>query len=149
MTIPAKQRKVRKDALQRQRTRTGAEWEQQLVEELDALPAGWARCWPKAWQGQPFDISACLAGRPFAIECKSIRTGNLRFSALRPNEIENLERFYKAGGVSVVAVRRQEPTAVAFIPWADIRERILAGDRGSMPLSGWPADLAELLQEVL
>lgn len=148
MTVPAKQRKLCKDALQRQRTRTGAAWEQQLVEELDALPEGWARRWPTAWQGQPFDISACLAGRPVAIECKSIRTGNLRFSALRPNEVENLERFYRAGGISVVAVRRQEPPAVAFIPWYGIRERLLAGDRGSTPLSGWPDTLEKLMEEV-
>ena len=58
--IPAKKNRKHRDKLQRSRSRSGAEWEAELCEELDALPRSWARRWPKAWTGQPFDISAMV-----------------------------------------------------------------------------------------
>lgn len=141
--IPAKKNRQHRDKLQRSRSRSGAEWEAELCEELDALPRSWARRWPKAWTGQPFDISAMVEGRALAIECKSIARGNLPFSALRPNEIENLSRFEDAGGTALLAVRRADPPARVYIPWWTVRPRILAGDRGSIPLGGQPRTLAE------
>lgn len=144
--IPASKHRQHKDKLQRQRSRSGADWEADLCEELDTLPNAWARRWPKAWTGQPFDISAEIEGHAFAIECKSIARGNLPFSALRPNEVENLSRFEDAGGIAVIAVRRLEPPAQAFIPWYMVRSRILAGDRGSIPLAGQPQTLADVLE---
>lgn len=144
--IPASKHRKHKDKLQRQRSRSGADWESGLCEELDALPNAWARRWPKAWAGQPFDISAEIDGHAFAIECKSIARGNLPFSALRPNEVENLSRFEDAGGIAVIAVRRLDPPAQAFVPWYAVRPRILAGDRGSIPLAGQPQTLADVLE---
>ncbi|MDY5326995.1 MAG: hypothetical protein SPH42_09160 [Gemmiger sp.] len=144
--IPASKHRKHKDKLQRQRSRSGADWESGLCEELDALPNAWARRWPKAWAGQPFDISAEIDGHAFAFECKSIARGNLPFSALRPNEVENLSRFEDAGGIAVIAVRRLDPPAQAFVPWYAVRPRILAGDRGSIPLAGQPQTLADVLE---
>ena len=115
--IPAKKNRQHRDKLQRSRSRSGAEWEAELCEELDALPRSWARRWPKAWAGQPWAISAMVEGRALAIECKSIARGNLPFSALRPNEIENLSRFEDAVGTALLAVRRADPPAHAFVPW--------------------------------
>lgn len=144
--IPANRRRRAKDERQRARARSGDSWEAVLCDELNALENAWARRWPKAWAGQPFDISAEIAGHAFAIECKSIARGNLPFSALRPNEIENLSRFEDAGGVAVIAIRRQQPPARVFVPWWTVREVILAGDRGSIPLSGQPESLAAVLE---
>ena len=144
--IPASKHRNHKDKLQRQRSRSGADWEAAPCAELDALPNAWARRWPKAWTGQPFDISAEIEGHAFAIECKSIARGNLPFSALRPNEVENLSRFEDAGGIAVIAVRRLDPPAQAFVPWYAVRPRILAGDRGSIPLAGQPQTLADVLE---
>lgn len=144
--VPAKARRRHRDDLQRRRSRSGAGWEAALCEELDALPHAWARRWPKAWAGQPFDISAEIDGHAFAIECKSIARGNLPFSALRPSEVENLSRFEDAGGIAVIAVRRMEPPAQVFVPWYTVRPRILAGDRGSIPLAGQPQTLADVLE---
>ena len=133
--VPAKARRRHRDDLQRRRSRSGADWEAAFCEELDALPHAWARRWPKAW-----------AGHAFAIECKSIARGNLPFSALRPSEVENLSRFEDAGGIAVIAVRRMEPPAQVFVPWYTVRPRILAGDRGSIPLAGQPQTLADVLE---
>lgn len=140
--IPAKKHLQHRDKLQRQRSRNGTDWEEQLCDELNDLPHSWARRWPKAWSGQPFDISAQVEGHALAIECKSIARGNLPFSALRQNEIENLSRFEDAGGTALLAVRRMEPPARVFIPWWTVREHILAGDRGSIQLGNQPETLA-------
>lgn len=142
--IPAKKNRRHRDKLQRQRSCNGTDWEEQLCDELNALPNSWARRWPKAWSGQPFDISAQVEGHALAIECKSIVRGNLPFSALRQNEIENLSRFEDAGGTALLAVRRMEPPAHVFIPWWTVRDRILAGDRGSIRLGNQPGTLAEV-----
>lgn len=107
------------------------------------MPQAWARCWPKSWHGQPFDISAQVEGRALAIECKSIARGNLPFSALRTNEIENLSRFEDAGGFALLAVRRLDPPLRVFVPWWTVRDHILAGDRGSLPLGHQPRTLAD------
>ena len=141
--IPAKKKRQHRDKLQQQRNRNGTVWEEQLCEELNALPQAWARCWPKSWHGQPFDISAQVEGRALAIECKSIARGNLPFSALRTNEIENLSRFEDAGGFALLAVRRLAPPLRVFVPWWTVRDRILAGDRGSLPLGHQPRTLAD------
>ena len=114
--IPATRRRPPRNKLQQQRSRNGKQWEEDLCEELNAAPNSWARCWPKAWAGQPFDISAMVQGAALGIECKAVQRGNLPFSALRPNEIENLSRFEDAGGAALIAVRRAEPPTVAFIP---------------------------------
>lgn len=141
--IPAKKKRQHRDKLQQQRNRNGAAWEEQLCEELNALPQAWARCWPKSWNGQPFDISAQVEGRALAIECKSIARGNLPFSALRTNEIENLSRFEDAGGFALLAVRRLDPPLRVFVPWWTVRDYILAGARGSLPLGHQPRTLAD------
>lgn len=144
--IPAKRRRPPKDRLQAQRRGSGAQWEQQLARELDSIPGWWARRWPASYGGQPFDISAQAAGAALAIECKSIARGSLPYSALRPNEVENLTRFEAAGGISLIAVRRADPPTRVFIPWHAVQERILSGDRGSIPLEDWPQSLAALLE---
>lgn len=141
--IPAKKKRQHRDERQRQRSRSGAEWEAELCAELNALPQAWARRWPKSWHGQPFDISAQVEGHALAIECKSIARGNLPFSALRTSEIENLSRFEDAGGFALLAVRRLDPPLRVFVPWWTVRGRILAGDRGSLPLGHQPRTLAE------
>lgn len=141
--IPAKKKRQHRDKLQQQRSRNGTAWEEQLCEELNALPHAWARCWPKSWHGQPFDISAQVEGRALAIECKSIARGDLPFSALRTNEIENLSRFEDAGGFALLAVRRLDPPLRVFVPWWTVRDPILAGDRGSLPLGHQPRTLAD------
>ena len=101
--IPANRRRNQRNKLQQQRSRNGKQWEEDLCEELNAAPNSWARCWPKAWAGQPFDISAMVQGAALGIECKAVQRGNLPFSALRPNEIENLSRFEDAGGAALIA----------------------------------------------
>lgn len=141
--IPAKKKRKHRDKLQQQRNRNGTAWEEQLCEELNALPQAWARRWPKSWHGQPFDISAQVQGHALAIECKSIARGNLPFSALRTNEIENLSRFEDAGGFALLAVRRLDPPLQVFVPWWSVRDYILAGARGSLPLGHQPRTLAE------
>lgn len=141
--IPAKKKRQHRDKLQQQRNRNGTAWEEQLCEELNALPQAWARRWPKSWHGQPFDISAQVQGHALAIECKSIARGNLPFSALRTNEIENLSRFEDAGGFALLAVRRLDPPLRVFVPWWTVRDYILAGDRGSLPLWHQPRTLAD------
>ena len=113
--IPAKQRRTTRDKLQQQRSRNGRLWEEDLCAELNAAPASWARCWPKAWAGQPFDISALVQGMPLGIECK--------------------------------AIRREEPPTVAYIPWFTVREAILAGDRGSIPVGSAPHTLHDALKQ--
>lgn len=145
--IPAKQRRTTRDKLQQQRSRNGRLWEEDLCAELNAAPASWARCWPKAWAGQPFDISALVQGMPLGIECKAIRRGNLPYSALRANEVENLSRFEDAGGAALIAIRREEPPTVAYIPWFTVREAILAGDRGSIPVGSAPHTLHDALKQ--
>ena len=52
--IPANRRRNQRNKLQQQRSRNGKQWEEDLCEELNAAPNSWARCWPKAWAGQPF-----------------------------------------------------------------------------------------------
>ena len=79
----------------------------------------------------------------FRSECKSIARGNLPFSALRTNEIENLSRFEDAGGFALLAVRRLDPPLRVFVPWWTVRDHILAGDRGSLPLGHQPRTLAD------
>ena len=145
--IPANRRRNQRNKLQQQRSRNGKQWEEDLCEELNAAPNSWARCWPKAWAGQPFDISAMVQGAALGIECKAVQRGNLPFSALRPNENENLSRFEDAGGAALIAVRRTEPPTVAFIPWCRVRGPILAGDRGSVPLGNMPHTIPQALEE--
>ena len=82
--IPAKKKRQHRDKLQQQRHRNGTAWEEQLCEELNTLPHAWARCWPKSWHGQPFDISAQMEGRALAIECKSIARGICPFPPCAP-----------------------------------------------------------------
>lgn len=142
--VPAQQHNSSKDRLQSRRSKTGKEWEYQLCRELNEQPGAWACRWQNSWQGQPFDLTAVVGGIPFAIECKSLAKGALRLSALRPREIENLERFEQAGGISVIAVRRMDPPAQVFIPWVAIRHRALAGDRGSERLERHPKTLREI-----
>lgn len=142
--VPADRRRVRKDKAQQARCRRGDEWEQMLAADLDA--AGWAKCWPRGWAGQPWDISATVEGRSYAIECKRIARGNLGYSAFTQNEVENLSRHEDAGGVSVVAILRDEPYTVRFVPWYAIRDEVLGGGRGSVKLEQFPERLADVLE---
>lgn len=84
------------------------------MESLCGIPGAWARQWPADWAGQPYDIEATIEGRSRGIECKHIAKGNLPFSAFRPNEVENLSRKEDAGGIAVVAVRRDSPAVDCF-----------------------------------
>ena len=104
----------KKDKLQQARNARGKVWQDDLLESLCGIPGAWARQWPADWAGQPYDIEATIEGRSRGIECKHIAKGNLPFSAFRPNEVENLSRKEDAGGIAVVAVRRDSP-AVAFM----------------------------------
>ena len=70
------------------------------------------------------------------------------FSAFRPNEVENLSRKEDAGGVAVVAVRRDAPAVDCFFPWYYIRDAIESGERGSVKLEGLPTDLLNVLEVV-
>ncbi|PWL42811.1 hypothetical protein [Allofournierella sp.] len=142
--VPADRRRVRKDKTQQARRRRGDEWEQALAADLDA--AGWAKCWPRGWAGQPWDISATVEGHSYAIECKRIARGNLGYSAFTSNEIENLSRHEDAGGISVVAILRDDPYAVRFVPWYAIRADVLGGGRGSVRLELYPDSLAGVLE---
>lgn len=110
-----------------------------------ALPR---QSWPADWGGQPYDIEATIDGRSWGIECKHIAKGNLPFSAFRPNEVENLSRKEDAGGVAVVAVRRDAPAVDCFFPWYYIRDAIESGERGSVKLEGLPTDLLNVLEVV-
>ncbi len=142
--VPAKARRVHKDKLQRSRRRRGDEWEKDLAEELDSY--GWAKRWPRGFAGQPWDISAMLDGHSFGIECKRVASGNLGYSCFTENEIENLSRFEDAGGTSVVAIRRDYPFTMRYVPWHAIRDPVLGGERGSVRLEGWPEELVQVLE---
>ncbi|MEG0896878.1 MAG: hypothetical protein RSF73_04990 [Ruthenibacterium sp.] len=142
--IPAQRRKAKKDTLQQARRRRGAEWENDLCAALDA--SGWAHQLDKGWSGHPYDISAVLNGIPFAVECKRIATGNLGYSAFTSNEIENLTRFEDAGGKSIVAIKRDVPDIIVFVPWYCIRAAVLGGERGSVKPEHYPKTLADALE---
>ncbi|MEG3029477.1 MAG: hypothetical protein RR827_03670 [Oscillospiraceae bacterium] len=135
--IPAQKTAQDKRDLQKLRALRGKQWEKELLIMLDDM--GWARRWPTDWSGQPFDIQACINGESYGIECKRIAKGNLAYSAFTPNEIENLSRHEDAGGLSVVAVYRDSPQIVSFIPWYAIRDNVLGGERGSIKLCEYPA----------
>ena len=100
------------------------------------------------WRCGNDDIEATIDGRSWGIECKHIAKGNLPFSAFRPNEVENLSRKEDAGGVAVVAVRRDAPAVDCFFPWYYIRDAIESGERGSVKLEGLPTDLLNVLEVV-
>ena len=100
------------------------------------------------YKRQPYDIEATIDGRSWGIECKHIAKGNLPFSAFRPNEVENLSRKEDAGGVAVVAVRRDVPASDVYFPWYYIRDRIESGERGSVKLEGLPTDILSVLEVV-
>ena len=52
-----------------------------------------------------------------------------------------LSRHEDAGGISVVAVLRDEPETMRFVPWFAIREAVLGGGRGSVKLEEYPETL--------
>ena len=82
-----------------------------------------------------------LEGYAYAIECKHIARGNLGYSAFTANEIENLSRHEDAGGISVVAVLRDEPETMRFVPWFAVRDAVLGGGRGSVKPEEYPETL--------
>ena len=128
----------KKDQLQQARNARGKSWQDDLLAVLGGIPQAWARLWPADWGGQPYDIEATIDGRSWGIECKHIAKGNLPFSAFRPNEVENLSRKEDAGGIAVVAVRRDTPAVDCFFPWYYIRDAIESGERGSVKLRACP-----------
>lgn len=136
------------EARQQARNARGKSWQDDLLAVLGGIPQAWARLWPADWGGQPYDIEATIDGRSWGIECKHIAKGNLPFSAFRPNEVENLSRKEDAGGVAVVAVRRDAPAVDCFFPWYYIRDAIESGERGSVKLEGLPTDLLNVLEVV-
>ena len=141
MAVPSKMRRKTVNEQQRARRRLGDDWEQALTEELDSY--GWAKRWPRGWSGQPWDISAMLDGRAYAIECKRIASGNLGYSCFTGNEIENLSRYEDAGGCSIIAIRRDTPFIICFVPWYAVRDAVLAGERGSIRPEAWPGELVK------
>ena len=97
---------------------------------------------------QIIPASPTIDGRSWGIECKHIAKGNLPFSAFRPNEVENLSRKEDAGGIAVVAVRRDVPASDIYFPWYYIRDRIESGERGSVKLEGLPTEILSVLEVV-
>ena len=95
-----------------------------------------------------FIILPTIDGRSWGIECKHIAKGSLPFSAFRPNEVENLSRKEDAGGIAVVAVRRDSPAVDCYFPWYYIRDRIESGERGSVKLENLPTDILNVLEVV-
>lgn len=142
--VPANRRKIRRNKAQQARRRRGDDWEEDLVIRLDA--AGWARRWPRGFCGQPWDISATIEGRSYAIECKRIASGNLGYSAFTANEAENLSRHEDAGGISVVAILRDIPYTIRFVPWYAVRDAVLGGVRGSIKPELYPDHLSNVLE---
>lgn len=138
----------KKDKLQQARNARGKVWQDDLLDILCGIPKVWCRGWPIDYSGQPYDIEATIDGRSWGIECKHIAKGNLPFSAFRPNEVENLSRKEDAGGVAVVAVRRDVPASDVYFPWYYIRDRIESGERGSVKLEGLPTDILSVLEVV-
>lgn len=138
--IPSEMRRrpAPRNRLQQARRRRGAEWEAVLVQELNNQPDGWAVLLPKSWTGQPFDITAMMAGQGLAIECKRIARGSLPYSCFTQNEKEHLSRFEDAGGQAFVAVWRDSDGRRAFIPWWRLRSGVLGGLRGSAKLEDYP-----------
>ena len=123
----------KKDRLQQARNARGKVWQNDLLDILCGIPKVWCRGWPADYSGQPYDIEATIDGRSWGIECKHIAKGSLPFSAFRPNEVENLSRKEDAGGIAVVAVRR---------------DRIESGERGSVKLENLPTDILNVLEVV-
>lgn len=141
-----RRRRCAKDKLQQARSRRGLDWQADVLALLGEIPGAWARGWPADYGGQPYDIEATIDGRSWGIECKRIACGNLPFSAFRPNEVENLSAKEDAGGVAVVAVRRDAPPGEFFFPWYLIRDQIESGERGSVRLDGLPDDILRVLE---
>lgn len=73
---------------------------------------------------------------------------SLIITGFRPNEVENLSRKEDAGGIAVVAVRRDSPAVDCFFPWYYIRDRIESGERGSVKLENLPTDILNVLEVV-
>lgn len=138
----------KKDKLQQARNARGKVWQDDLLDILCGIPKVWCRGWPADYAGQPYDIEATIDGRSWGIECKHIAKGNLPFSAFRPNEVENLSRKEDAGGIAVVAVRRDDPAVDCYFPWYYIRDRIEGGERGSVKLESLPTDILSVLEVV-
>ena len=53
-----------------------------------------------------------------------------------------------AGGIAVVAVRRDVPASDIYFPWYYIRDRIESGERGSVKLEGLPTEILSVLEVV-
>ena len=138
----------KKDKLQQARNARDKVWQDDLLDILCGIPKVWCRGWPTDYSGQPYDIEATIDGRSWGIECKHIAKGNLPFSAFRPNEVENLSRKEDAGGIAVVAVRRDVPASDIYFPWYYIRDRIESGERGSVKLEGLPTEILSVLEVV-
>ena len=138
----------KKNRLQQARNARGKVWQNDLLDILCGIPKVWCRGWPADYSGQPYDIEATIDGRSWGIECKHIAKGSLPFSAFRPNEVENLSRKEDAGGIAVVAVRRDSPAVDCYFPWYYIRDRIESGERGSVKLENLHTDILNVLEVV-
>lgn len=135
----------KKDKLQQARNARGKIWQDDLLDILCGIPNVWCRGWLTDYSGQPYDIEATIDGRSWGIECKHIVKGNLPFSAFRPNEVENLSRKEDAGGVAVVAVRRDVPASDVYFPWYYIRDRIR---QARAELSGVMSDFSRTEEQI-
>ena len=126
---------------QRQKTLSGSSFESEFRQAINPMPA-WATKLHPTPAGTPFDFLVTMDGCAAAVELKRIQEDRLPFSRIRDNQREGLESFEKRvdTNVSYVIVRilREGVSRCHAIPWMHIRELILSGASGSVPVTEYP-----------
>ena len=133
------QRKPKPSNPQKRRQQRGVEWEGAVRRSFRSL-----RPQPRLIQklvssgeGTPFDYLVILPGLHHGVECKRIQHGaRLPYSALTAPERKGLSAWDGYWTPSSLLVRLDELDEVWAVRWRDVRERVLSGERGSIPVRG-------------
>lgn len=133
------QRKPKPSNPQKRRQQRGVEWEGAVRRSFRSL-----RPQPRLIQklvssgeGTPFDYLVILPGLHHGVECKRIQHGaRLPYSALTAPERKGLSAWDGYWTPSSLLVRLDELDEVWTVRWRDVRERVLSGERGSIPVRG-------------
>ena len=133
------QRKPKPSNPQKRRQQRGVEWEGAVRRSFRSL-----RPQPRLIQklvssgeGTPFDYLVILPGLHHGVECKRVQHGaRLPYSALTAPERKGLSAWDGYWTPSSLLVRLDELDEVWTVRWRDVRERVLSGERGSIPVRG-------------
>lgn len=131
------QRRPEPGGAQKRRQLRGVEWEGAVRRSFRSL-----RPQPRLIQklvssgeGTPFDYLVILPGLHHGVECKRLQQGDrLPYSALTAPERRGLSAWDGCWTPSSLLVRLDGLDEVWVVRWRDVRERVLAGERGSIPV---------------